>query len=182
MRWPAQLKGRRRRHRVKRRRKSQARAQGASGRKRKTGGQNKNQARQRRKHKRTRKEERRQRCKQEEDKTEGGNARGSKGEAEVGERGDKATLTGEGNRNIGEEDEGQEKAGQERKVRTEGDQITGDGGNDTDGAQPPGGTTRMMPTPDEAEWASEVWDTVQSKEEAEEILQKFKELHGEAMS
>ena len=41
---------------------------------------------------------------------------------------------------------------------------------------------RVFPTPDEAEWASEMWGIVQGKEEAEESLHKFKELHGEAMS
>jgi hypothetical protein len=66
-------------------------------------------------------------------------------------------------------------------VRTEGDQSTGDGGNNTE-AQPLGGTTQAMPTPDEAERASEMWGTVQGKEEAEESLHKCKELHREAMA
>ena len=43
-------------------------------------------------------------------------------------------------------------------------------------------TDRVLPTLDEAEWASEVWGIVQRKEKAEENLQKLKELHEEGLS
>jgi hypothetical protein len=107
--------------------------------------------------------------------------RTSKDKEETEARENEKRLTSKGGRNIGEEAEGKARAGQESKVKTEGVQSTGDGGNNTE-AQPLGGTTQAMPTPDEAEWASEVWGTVQGKEEAEESLHKFKELHREAMA
>ena len=47
-------------------------------------------------------------------------------------------------------------------MKTEGDQSTGDGGNNTE-AQSLGGTTQALPTLDEAEWASEMWGIVQGK-------------------
>ena len=40
-------------------------------------------------------------------------------------------------------------------------------------------TDGVFPTPDEAEWASGMWGTVQGKEKAEENLQKLRELHEE---
>ena len=43
-------------------------------------------------------------------------------------------------------------------------------------------TDRALPTLDEAEWASEVWGTVQGKAEVERSLQNHKELRREELS
>ena len=68
--------------------------------------------------------------KKEDGKTKGKAERANKGD--TGAQENKKRFTSKGDRNIGEEDEGKEKAGQERKLRTEGDLNTGEEGNNFD--------------------------------------------------
>ena len=98
----------------------------------------------------------------------------------------KEGLAGRGNRNIGEEGGRDEDAGQyyqgkgktNNKLKTEGDRNTGEEGGKVAKAQPLG----AMPTLDEAEWASGMWETVKDKEGVEESLQRMRDLHEDDLS
>ena len=82
-------------------------------------------------------------------------------------KGEELQKEGEG----ADEEEGQ----QQGAARESGKEPTG-----AEGESMP--TDRVVPTPDEAEWASEMWETVQGKEKAEDNLQKLSELHKEELS